>query len=141
MAALREPSLPAQVLVRGDPQPGFPVQPNTAAEVDGRLVLWLAPDEWLVVGGSEADFPTAAAVVDVSANRVAFELSGADAPELLAQGCSLDLKSMGPGGCAQTLLARAPVVLLHVDADTWAVLVRPSYAGYVRAWLADALAG
>jgi sarcosine oxidase subunit gamma len=141
MADLREPTLPEQVLVRGDPQEGFPVEPNTAAEVDGRLVLWLGPDEWLVVGGIEADFPAAAAAVDVSANRVAFELSGPDAPGVLAQGCSLDLEHVGPGRCAQTLLARAPIVLLHVDPETWAILVRPSYANYVRAWLTDALDG
>jgi sarcosine oxidase subunit gamma len=141
MANLREPSLPPQVVVRGEPQPGFPVEPNAAAEVDGKLVLWLGPDEWLVVGGIEADFPAAAAAVDVSANRVAVELSGADAPHVLAQGCSLDLELVTPGQCAQTLLARAPVILLHVEPGTWAILVRPSYANYVRAWLTDALGG
>ena len=39
----------------------------------------------------EADFPDAAAAVDVSANRVAFELAGDDAADVLAQGCALDL--------------------------------------------------
>ena len=37
MAVLRERELPPQVAVRGGPPPGFPTEPNTTAEVDGRL--------------------------------------------------------------------------------------------------------
>jgi sarcosine oxidase subunit gamma len=141
MAALRPFDLGSQVDVRGEAPPGFPVEPNTTADLDGRLVLWLGPDEWLVIGGTEGDFPHAAASVDVSANRVAFALTGADAPEVLAQGCSLDLDPavFTAGRCAQTLLARAPVILVRPDDDTWLVLPRPSFAPYVRAWLEDAL--
>jgi len=139
MAVLREPALASQVSVRGEPLPGFPLEPNTAAEVDGRTVLWLGPDEWLVLGGAEADFPLAAAAVDVSANRVAFELVGADAAAVLAQGCALDLDRFEPGRCAQTLLARAQVILLRPGPDRWLILVRPSFATYLRAWLNDGL--
>jgi heterotetrameric sarcosine oxidase gamma subunit len=140
MAALREPELPPQVDVRGAPQPGFPVEPNSAAELGERTVLWLGPDEWLVLGGTEADYPDAAAAVDVSSNRVAFELEGDDAADVLAQGCSLDLDRFDRGRCAQTLLARAPVILFRRGEETWGVLVRPSLANYVRDWLRDALA-
>ena len=117
--------------------PGFPVEPNTVAEVDGRTVLWLGPDEWLVLGGREEDFADAAAAVDVSANRVVFELAGPGAAEVLATGCSVDV---APGRCAQTLLAHAQVIVLRPEPDRWWVFVRPSYAPYVRAWLEDALA-
>jgi sarcosine oxidase subunit gamma len=138
MAVLREPDLPSQVSVRGEPQPGFPVEPNSSAEVGGATVLWLGPDEWLVLGGAETDFTDMAAAVDVSANRVAFELGGDDAGHVLAQGCSLDLDGFEPGRCAQTLLARAQVILYCPDPDTWRILVRPSFAPYLRAWLRDA---
>jgi sarcosine oxidase, subunit gamma len=140
MAALRELELPPQVAVRGDPPPGFPVEPNTTARFGDRLVFWLGPDEWLVLGGAESDYPDAAAAVDVSASRVAFELSGPGAAEVLAQGCSLDLDALDPCGCAQTLLARAQVLLHRADAETFRILVRPSFAGYLRAWLEDATA-
>ena len=139
MAALREPALASQVSVRGEPPPRFPVEPNTTAEVDGRTVLWLGPDEWLVLGGAEADFPGAAAAVDVSANRVPLELVGDDAAAVLAQGCALDLDRFEPGRCAQTLLARAQVILLRPEPERWLILVRPSFATYLRAWLNDAL--
>jgi sarcosine oxidase subunit gamma len=137
MADLRELELESQVSVRGEPQPGFPLEPNTTA---GRA-LWLGPDEWLVIGAHEEDFPDAAAAVDVSANRVCLELVGDDVEEVLAQGCLLDLhKSVfAPGRCAQTLLARAQVILHRRDAETFRILVRPSYAPYLRMWLEDAI--
>jgi sarcosine oxidase subunit gamma len=137
MAVLREVEIDSQVSVRGEPQPGFPVAPNTAAGD----VLWLGPDEWLVVGGRESEYPGAAAAVDVSASRVCFELAGDDVEDVLAQGCSLDLDAsvFAPGRCAQTLLAKAQVILHRTDADTFRIFVRPSFAPYLRAWLEDAL--
>ena len=139
MAVLRELDLGAQVSVRGAPQPGFPVVPGTAAGDR----LWLGPDEWLVLGARESDFPHASAAADVSAARVALGLEGADAREVLAQGCSLDLRpaSFGPGRCAQTLLARVEVILHCTGGDAFRILVRPSFAPYLRAWLADAVEG
>ena len=137
MAVLREVDVDAQVSVRGEPQPGFPTDPNTT----GGDVLWLGPDEWLVLGCREADFPEAAAAVDVSANRVVLELSGPDAADVLARGCSVDLHPsvFGAGRCAQTLLARAQVILVRDDVDRFRILVRPSFADYLRAWLTDAI--
>jgi sarcosine oxidase subunit gamma len=136
-AALIELVVESQVGVRGEPQPGFPVEPNTAAGD----VLWLGPDEWLVLGGREEDYPDAAAAVDVSANRLVFELSGPGAADVLARGCALDLHPavFAPGRCAQTLLARAQVILHRTETDTFRVLVRPSFAGYLQAWLEDAI--
>jgi sarcosine oxidase subunit gamma len=138
-AVLRELELESQVSVRGEPKPGFPVEPNTT----GGRALWLGPDEWLVIGAREGDFPDAAAAVDVSANRVCFELAGDGVEDVLAQGCSLDLHptAFAPGRCAQTLLAKAQVILHRRDAETFRILVRPSYAPYLRAWLEDAIAG
>lgn len=142
-AVLSEPLLETQVSVRGEAQPGFPVEPGTTAELDGRTVLWLGPDEWLVLGGREADYPAAAAAVDVSANRLVFELSGDDSAAVLAQGCSLDLdpSAFEPGRSAQTLLARVEVILYRGEAERWWILVRPSFAPFLRAWLADAIDG
>jgi sarcosine oxidase subunit gamma len=142
-ASLRELQLDAQVDVRGEPPAGFPVAPNTTAPVGDGVALWLGPDEWLVLEAREADYPDALAAVDVSANRVGLVVEGEGATAVLAQGCSLDLheSSFPVGSCAQTLLARAEVVLHRTAADTFTILVRPSFAPYLRAWLADALLG
>jgi len=138
---LSELSLGPQVLVRGAPPAGFPVEPNTTAPARGREVLWLGPDEWLVLGGTESDYPDADAAVDVSANRVGFALAGEDAADVLAQTCALDLDAIPDGCCAQTLVAGVQAILVRDGKETWRILVRPSFAAYVRAWLEDALAG
>ena len=109
-----------------------------------RGVLWLGPDEWLVVGlpGTAADTVAVLedelagrhhSVVDVSENRAVIELRGADRHALLASGCAIDLDARGgwvPGVCAQTLFARSQVLLQELDGAT-RVFVRPSFAGYV----------
>jgi sarcosine oxidase subunit gamma len=133
-----------QLNVRRDPNGPvgfpFPTQPCTSVRSGDVDVLWLGPDEWLVLGATETDFPDAAAAIDVSANRVAFELAGHDAADVLATGCALDLDRFEPGRCAQTLLARAQVILHRPDAETFRILVRPSFAPYLSAWLGDAVA-
>jgi heterotetrameric sarcosine oxidase gamma subunit len=51
---------------------------------------------------------------------------------LLASGCPLDLhpRTWRSGMCAQTLFAKAPVIL-HERAESTGLLVRPSFADYV----------
>jgi sarcosine oxidase subunit gamma len=131
-AVLREVQLEAQVSVRGE----SPLAPNTCADD----ALWLGPDEWLVLSGREEDYTDRPAAVDVSANRVCLELAGESAADVLARGCALDLHPsvFPPGRCAQTLLARAQVILYRTDEHAFRLLVRPSLADYVRAWLRDA---
>lgn len=137
-----------QVNLRLDPKdaglPGLPLEPGTIARTGDRLALWLGPDEWLLVGPRGARFdldPVAgvASIVDVSAARTTIEISGARAPDLLAHGCALDLYlSVFPEGrCAQTMLAHAQVILVHLD-GVYRVLVRSSYARYLAEWLVDA---
>ena len=147
----------AQVDLRLDPAGAarapypLPLAPNTAWEDGPRAALWLGPDEWLVLGrpgdasAIVAELEAALAgthhsVVDVSANRVALEISGPRAVEVLSKGCSLDLERQGGwavGRCAQTLLARVPVILQQ-RRETTGVLVRPSFSDYLVDWLIDA---
>ena len=99
---------------------GLPLEPNTVVGGDDLSVLWLGPDEWLVV--TPPDRPAAplealreelrefhAAVTDVSAGQTTIRLRGDHARELLAKGCSLDLhpRAFGPGRCAQTNVAKS----------------------------------
>jgi sarcosine oxidase, subunit gamma len=145
----------AQVDVRvarseADPLPPFlPLEPNTWVAWVGRDVLWLGPDEWLVLDGTETTEPAGLAaelttllsgthhsVVDVSANRTVLELTSEDRHELLSTGCGLDLhpRSWYYGMCAQTLLARVPVILQE-RSDATRVFVRPSYADWLLDWM------
>ena len=114
---------------------------NRVARWEDRDVLWLGPDEWLVVGdaGDDAtiveELASAMAghrsIVDVSANRIVLDLE--DGLDALATGCGLDLDPWRwrPGMCAQTLFGAAHVILQQRDERTTRLFVRPSFAGYV----------
>ena len=133
----------------------LPIEPNTVASHDDRWGLWLGPDEWLVVAPPDQwQVVTAAlrsavgaqngSVVDVSANRTVIELSGSAATELLAHGCALDLhpRAFGPSRCAQTMLAKAQVIVQQTAATpAFYLYIRASFAGYLADWLLDAWAG
>jgi sarcosine oxidase subunit gamma len=78
-------------------------------------------------------------VVDVSADRAVVELAGDERRELLSRGCGLDLhpRSWGDGKCAQTLLARVPVLLQERERAT-RVFVRASLSNHLVDWLRSA---
>jgi sarcosine oxidase subunit gamma len=131
----------------------LPTRPGDVATSCDGAVLWLGPDEWLIVGPEreserlhttlrEALGGDFGAVTDVSAQRTIIEVSGPRARDVLAKGCAIDLhpRAFGRNRCVQTLLARAQVVLVCRDANTpryW-LMVRSSFARYLADWLADA---
>lgn len=167
LVRLSEVAFSTQVALRVDPKSPaaerigtalgtmLPHRPWQVGHSDQLAVLWLGPDEWLVVGPegraeeiqallTEALGGEHGAVLDVSAHRAIIEISGPRSRELLAKGCALDLhrRAFGTDHCAQTLLARAGVLLWCRDADTpvyW-VFVRASFARYLADWLTDAAA-
>ena len=118
-------------------------------------VLGLGPDEWLVVGpdGQAGTIEAAVrpglaagagAVIDLSGNRIALLLDGPAARDVLASCVALDFHptAFRPGQCAQTLVAKAPVVIQQLDErPSYRILVRPSFTGYLVDWLVDGLKG
>jgi sarcosine oxidase, subunit gamma len=142
-----EPPVPidlAQIDVRAAPDLlpfAAPVE-NSVSSWNDRDVLWLGPDGWLVVAAPETA-PTIVreledalsgrhrSLLDVSANRIVFEL--VDGLEALSSGCGLDLhpSRWTPGMCAQTLFGQAQVILHQRDERTTRVFVRPSFERHV----------
>jgi len=146
-----DPAGPAAEAVGKELGVALPTEAGSTACSGDVSVLWLGPDEWLVVApdGAAGQLTTqlrAAAgaepvsVVDVSAQRTTLVLGGTHIRDLLARGCALDLHpSRFPAGrCAQTMLAHAPVILLPRPAGAYWVLVRASFARYLVDWLFDA---
>lgn len=131
-----------------------PLAPNTWAAAGDRGLIWLGPDEWLLVApdgeaaglesGLRARLPGHdwLSIVDVSSNYTGFVLSGSRARDVLAKGCALDLdaRAFAAGAAAQTVLAQTRVLLTGVDEDTIGIRVRNSFARYLLAWLDDAMA-
>ena len=130
----------------------LPLTPNTVSGDADLSVLWLGPDEWLIFTPPDGESAvvtslegalgdTLSSVTDVTGGQTVIRLSGANARNLLAKGCPLDLhpRVFGPGRCAQTLVAKAMVTIYHVDdAPTFDLVIRRSFADYLRAWLQDA---
>lgn len=129
----------------------LPVEPNTMSS--GRhQVLWLGPDEWLIVAPIDTVTSTVdelgdalakchAAVNNVSGGNVAYRLSGGDTRKLFAKGCTLDFHPdvFAVGHCAQSGLGKAAVLFaLLDDAPTYEVIVRRSFAEYLQKWLRHA---
>jgi sarcosine oxidase, subunit gamma len=132
----------------------IPATACRAATGGDSAALWLGPDEWLLICGEHAAEQTAAALgaaltglphslVDVSHRQVALEVSGPDAPLLLAAGCPLDLDAAAfPAGmCTRTMLAKAEIVLWRTGADAFRIEVWRSFAPYVSAFLSEAARG
>jgi len=124
----------------------LPTAPNTVATAGERSVLWLGPDEWLVIDPPaiarlrEALAGIHSAVVDVSASRKTIVLAREDSEALLAKAATLDFSPLGfpVGTCAQTNIARTQGIIERRGAHEFRLLVRASVAPYLQAWLDDA---
>ncbi|MFK4640904.1 sarcosine oxidase subunit gamma [Paenarthrobacter histidinolovorans] len=118
--------------------------------------LWLGPTEFMVVAPEEAhdslggslvgDLTTALGndagqVVDLSANRTTFELSGSHARAVLEKTCSLDLhpRVFKAGTAVSTELAHIPVMLWKTSEDSYRIFPRASFADFLGRWLLDAM--
>ena len=146
----------------------LPRAPGTSAGSGELLGLWLGPDEWLVRTGDGAEGALAsrlregvgegfAAITVVSDAYAIFEIAGADAVRILAQGTGIDVdpRAFGAGRCARTRFAKMRA-LLHAAGDeagdrgaadtggaggaggavrAYHLYVPRSYAHYAERWL------
>ena len=148
-----DPAGPAAAAVAEYLGVALPTAPSTWGESGAVTAVWLGPDEWLVTSpfrtpeeletGLREAVAGEGSVVDVSAQRTTLRLRGEHVRDLLSGGCSVDLhpRVFRRGAAVQTLLGQAGVVLMALD-DTgthYEVVVRSSFAGYLTAWLLDAV--
>src|SRR4029079_10143920 len=129
-----------------------PLAPSTVARGGDNVVYWLCPNEWLIVTPAEREDVIArelrtalvglfAAVTEISGGQTVVTLRGDAVRELLAKGCPLDLHSrvFGVDRCAQSHLAKAPILVRQVDeVPSFEIVVRRSFADYLWTWLEDA---
>ncbi|WP_125613211.1 sarcosine oxidase subunit gamma [Specibacter cremeus] len=118
----------------------------------GLATLWLGPQEFLVTApadrqsGLAPDLVAALAdgagqVVELSANRTTFELSGPSARAVLEKGCAADLhpRAFTVGTAITTEIGGIPVVLWKTGDDTFWILPRASFADFLGRWLLDGM--
>jgi sarcosine oxidase subunit gamma len=130
-----------------------PTQPCTSVAGLFVSILWLGPDEWLVISETQRGDEIAArlrqalrgihsAVNEVGDGRIVCALSGVAARSVLAKGCPIDLhpRAFPTGQCVRTLLAKASVLIHARAADSFEVHVARSFADYAWAWFENATA-
>lgn len=135
---------------------GLPAVCGDVSDHGDTSVLWLGPEEFLVVAPREAHESLggdliqalrealgdgAGQVVDLSANRTTFELTGPRARAVLEKGCSLDLhpRALLPGTALSTEVGNIPVVLWKTGNESYRLFPRASFADYLGRWLLDAM--
>jgi sarcosine oxidase, subunit gamma len=162
---LREIPFQAMVGIRVDPLSeggrrigavtgGLPTEcGQVATGIAGTAVLWLGPDEFLLVAEEEAVAGTLAAelvaalgdgagqAVDLSSNRTTFELAGPDARAVLEKSCAADLhpRAFRAGTAITTVVGNVPTVLWKTGDETFSLFPRASFADYLGRWLLDGM--
>ena len=135
---------------------GLPAACGEVTGTDPVNVLWLGPTEFLVVAPEEAhdslggslvsDLTSALGgdagqVVDLSANRTTFELSGSRARSVMEKSCALDLhpRVLKAGTALSTEIGHIPVVLWKTGEETFRIFPRASFADFLGRWLLDSM--
>jgi len=129
----------------------LPVQANKFVEGEEVTVLWLGPNEWLLIcppGNETALFTqlkqalhgVVAALTDITGGNTLLEVSGEQATTLIEKGCPLDLhpSQFAPGDCAQSIIDKTGVTLYQPAPNRFHIIVRRSFADYLGAWLSCA---
>ncbi|MET3809121.1 sarcosine oxidase subunit gamma family protein [Arthrobacter sp. UYEF3] len=135
---------------------GLPSASGDVCTGGDTAVLWLGPSEFMLVASADSheslggDLPGAlfealaggeGQVVDLSANRTTFELSGPRARSVLEKGCSLDLhpRVFKAGTALSTEIGGIPAILWKTTEESYRIFPRASFAEFLGRWLLDAM--
>jgi sarcosine oxidase subunit gamma len=125
----------------------LPITPCSSALSEDTQIMWLAPDEWLIIVASGTEFEVEQklrsalkghfAVSDISGAQTLLELSGRNVIDLMKKstGYDLHLESFPVGKVVGTTFAKAGAHILRVSEDKFQLVVRRSFSDYVWLWI------
>ena len=125
----------------------LPTTACSSAKSESAQIMWLAPDEWLIVvaSGSEYDVEEKLratlkghfAVSDISGAQTLIELSGMNVIDLMKKstGYDLHLDSFPIGKVVGTTFAKAGAHILRLSEDKFQLVIRRSFSDYVWLWI------
>jgi len=135
------------------------ILPNKACSTSSKekiTLLWLGPNEWLLVSNNEISKETNAyeleqvlfdnisktnqgAITNVTDHFTIFKLSGSNIFEVLSKGCPFDFSSddFGDNKVVQTLINHVDVSIHRRSENDVDLYVRRSFASYLWDWLKD----
>ena len=128
----------------------LPVESNTVNTAGNRSIIWLGPDEWMIIGeNGSADTIMAAvnlpeaghiATVEVSDALGMISLSGPHARDVLAKHCAIDFhpSAFTDGMAAQSFMAHAGVTITCNGDDSFVIIGRSSFMPYLLDLVIDA---
>ena len=130
----------------------LPLSPNRVAATGALRVLWLGPDEWLLIApdGDAVSLAQSlgqalggepASIVEVSHRQVGITVSGPAGADAINCFNAIDLgESAFPVSmCTRTLFGKAEIVLWRTGRDAFRIEVWRSFAPYVMACLQEAI--
>mgnify|MGYP001385904188 CR=1 FL=1 len=133
----------------------LPIRPNTYITINSLKIIWLGPNEWLIIDEKEDDKENLfsklensfgsqdVSVTDVSENRTVIRITGAKLFILLAKFLTLNLDNSlnSSSSVAQTLFTKVPVLLMrhheHNREPKIDIYTNRSHANYVYKILVD----
>jgi heterotetrameric sarcosine oxidase gamma subunit len=131
-----------RLIVHGDASDlGLAVPEICRATISGeRALLWLGPDEFLLLAPAGATPCRPSGTVDVSHRDVGIGVTGPRAQWVINAFCALDLhhSAFPLGMCTRTVFGKAEIMLWRTAADTFRIEVARSFAPYVWACLGEA---
>ena len=126
----------------------LPVMPCTMAASNGVKVLWLSPDEWMIVcarprlselvaGLERALKGIHSQVADNSGGYTQVVLHGRRATDVLQHASVYDFEALVPGRVVGTTFGKSSVTV-HRQGDGYCLLLRRSFADYIWRYLVRA---
>ena len=130
----------------------LPIKPNIYVQNGKVKIIWLGPDEWMLINNEENELFTKlknelgdleASITDVSENRTIIRLSGKKIFTLLSKFLVLDLeKNLGTqSSCAQTLFVKVPILLIRNEDNNEIpvidIFINRSHANFIYNLLVD----
>ncbi len=128
----------------------LPREPRTSvtlelSELGNLSILWIGPDEWLVVAPDGTDIEEKInsvtsglySAVAINHRNTSITVSGVNAMLALNAGCPQDLSidAFQAGSCARTIIGKAEVVLWRISENTFHVECWRSFSDYVWKYL------
>ena len=133
----------------------LPLEPNTKVENIKFQVIWLSPNEWLIVFFKNDDFikiynelnnklnPEKTSVTDITENKTILRIRGNQSVELLRKFMILDIDQIlkDRSRVAQTIFVKIPILIIcnnfNEEEKSFDIHVNRSHTNYLRDLLLD----
>ena len=128
-----------------------PLRSNTFTSAGERHVIWLSPDEYMIICEAGKDNKLTSSldsalsgrhysIINVTDAFTALNLRGSAVRKVLSKGCTIDLhqKQFRAGDSVQTLLSHAMITLMALSENEFIIICRTSFSTYLHDWLIDA---